>query len=66
MTGSCQEPSGDTLLVAATATAIAISQGKNADELGILAAFFTVLGDSLALLALRAPDVKSPNGATAI
>lgn len=47
------QSSGDALLVAATATSIAIAKGKTADELEVLAAFFQVLGDSLALLALH-------------
>lgn len=48
------QPSGDALLSAAAAAAIAIGAGKSARELSSLAAFFTVLGDGLALLALDA------------
>ena len=53
-----QQQPGDALLTAAAAAAIALSKGKNAQELGELAAFFTVLGDGLALLALRAPSAS--------
>ena len=53
-----QQQPGDALLTAAAAAAIALSKGKNARELGELAAFFTVLGDGLALLALRAPSAS--------
>ena len=50
----CQE-GNEGLLAAASALAISMSQGKTAEELNTLALFFTVLGDSLALLALRSP-----------
>ena len=48
----------------AAAAAIGLAQGKSADEVGLLAAFFTLLGDQLALLALCSgesgeTDVKS-------
>jgi hypothetical protein len=56
---ACPErSSGDALLIAATAASIAIAKGKTADELAILAAFFTVLGDSLALLATESPGTN--------
>ena len=48
--------SGDGLLAAAAAASIALAKGKTADELELLSAFFEVLGDSLALLALHAPN----------
>lgn len=48
--------SGDGLLTAAAALSIAISKGKTLEELEVLSAFFTVLGDSLALLALHLPQ----------
>jgi hypothetical protein len=51
-----EDSSGEALLIAATATSIAIAKGKTEDELAILAAFFTVLGDSLALLAAASPS----------
>jgi hypothetical protein len=46
---------GEGLVAAAAALAAAMAQGRSEDELGLLAAFFTVLGDNLALLALQAP-----------
>ena len=53
----CQgSASGDALLAAAMVTSIALSKGKSAQELGVLSTFFSVLGDSLALLALHAPS----------
>jgi hypothetical protein len=50
-----EQSSGDALLLAATATSIALAKGRTEDELAVLAAFFTVLGDSLALLATTSP-----------
>lgn len=50
-------PSGDWVLVAAALVSIQFAQGRTADDLGFLAAFFTVLGDNLALLALTRPDI---------
>ena len=46
----------EALLTATTALSIALSQGRTAAELDTLALFFTVLGDSLALLALQTPN----------
>lgn len=48
--GNCQ---GESLVTAAATLAIAISQGNDSEELTILAAFFTALGDNLALLAAK-------------
>lgn len=42
--------SGSNLTALASSLAILISQDLSADEIGVLAAFFTVLGDNLALL----------------
>ena len=54
---------GNALLAAATAVSAAIAQGKSADELALLAALFTVIGDNLALLALSAPgNTETPDG----
>ena len=54
---------GNALLAAATAVSAAIAQGKNADELALLAALFTVIGDNLALLALSVPgNTETPGG----
>ena len=41
------------LLLLTTLLSIQMAQGLNDDDLALLAAFFTVLGDNLALLALR-------------
>ena len=57
--GQCQN---EGLLAAATALSIALSKGKTAEELETLGLFFSVLGDSLALLALRAPSEDCKNG----
>ena len=59
----CQN-GGEGLLLWAAAAAMGLAQGKSADEVGLLAAFFTLLGDQLALLALCSgesgeTDVKS-------
>lgn len=55
---SCQNggASGEFLLTAGTALAIEISRQLCVEEVGLLAAFFTVLGDQLALLALNMPQ----------
>lgn len=52
---SCQNggASGEFLLTAGTALAIEISRQLRVEEVGLLAAFFTVLGDQLALLTLN-------------
>lgn len=47
---------GGDLLAAAAALSVLIAQGKTADELDLLAALFNVIGDDLALLALKAPS----------
>ena len=41
----CQN-SGEGLLLLAAAAAMGLAQGKSADEVGLLAAFFTLLGIS--------------------
>ena len=51
-----EELSGEALVLLSALTAIQLSQGKRAGELGVLAAFFTALGDNLALLTLSAPE----------
>lgn len=48
--------SAEFLLTAGTALAIEISRCLSAEEVGQLAAFLTVLGDQLALLALNMPQ----------
>lgn len=50
--------SGENALILAAAVSAQFAQGRSADELGFWAAFFNVLGDSLALLALNAPSAE--------
>lgn len=60
---SCQSggTSGEFLLTAGTALAIEMSRTLTVEEMELLAAFFTVLGDQLVLLALKMPeDAQSP------
>lgn len=47
---------GGDLVAVAAALSVLIAQGKTAEQIGLLAALFTVLGDNLALLALKAPS----------
>lgn len=47
---------GGDLVAAAAALSVLIAQGKTSEQIGLLAALFTVLGDNLALLALKAPS----------
>ena len=47
---------GNGLMAAAAALSAAMAQGKTAEQLGLLAALFNVVGDNLALLALSAPS----------
>lgn len=55
---SCQNggAAGEFLLTAGTALAIEISRQLSVEEVELLAAFLTVLGDQLALLALKMPQ----------
>lgn len=43
--------SGPELIALASAAALALSENRSAAEIGTLSAFFTALGDNLALLA---------------
>lgn len=52
--GGCA--SGELLLTAGTALAIEISRQLGVEEVELLAAFFSVLGDQLALLAQKMPQ----------
>jgi len=52
----CKQAESEALVSAAAALSIALSRGKRQEEIEILAAFFTTLGDSLELLAVRAPE----------
>ena len=45
--------SGSNLIAIASSLAILISQDLSADEIGVLAAFFTALADNLAILAIN-------------
>lgn len=57
---------GGDLVAAAAALSVAIAQGKTAEELELLGAVFNMLGDNLALLALKAPseeDCRCPETA---
>ena len=52
MSGPCVPGKGSrALAVAAVLTADALTQNRTAEEIGRMAAFFTVLGDTMALLA---------------
>lgn len=46
-------PDGEGLVVLGTAVALQMAQGRTLEELGLLSAFFEVLGDNLALIAAR-------------
>ncbi len=48
--------SPENLVYLAAAAAAGYAQGRDAQELTLLSAFFEVLGDDLALLALGAPS----------
>lgn len=52
----CAGPGGEALLLLATAVAAQLAVGRTQEQLSLMAAFFTVLGDNLGLLALKAPD----------
>ena len=47
---------GGDLVTAAAALSVLIAQGKTAEQISLLAALFTIMGDSLGLLALKAPS----------
>ena len=50
------------LLAAATALAILLAQGQGSAQRNRLAAFFTIVGDALALLALEPPEYGEDQG----
>lgn len=50
------------LLAAAVLLASSLAEGRSQEELGQLSAFFTVVGDSLALLALECPENNTDPG----
>lgn len=47
---------GGDLVAVAAALAVTMAQGRTADELELLAALFEIIGDNLALLALKVPS----------
>ena len=47
---------GGDLVATAAALSVLMAQGKTAEQISLLAALFTIVGDSLALLALKAPS----------
>ncbi len=53
---------GEGLLVLATLVSLQLAQGRTADQLELLSAFFEVLGDNLALIAAQreAAEPESP------
>jgi hypothetical protein len=51
--GSLVDSGSRELLTLAVALAVMLAEGKGEEQIGRMAAFFTVLGDVLALLALQ-------------
>lgn len=57
---SClSDKSGCELIYLASSFAIALSQGLDCDEISILAAFLTAVGDNLAIIATQCEDDSS-------
>ena len=56
-------PSGEALLILVALVSLQLAQGRTADQLDLMAAFFTVLGDNLALIAARR-SMPEPGQAT--
>ena len=56
--GQCRgsQGQGGDLVAAAAALSVLMAQGKTAEQISLLAALFEVVGDSLGLLALKAPS----------
>ncbi len=54
MGNSCGSGKSEALVAAAAALSITNANGKTAEELELLSALFEILGDNLALLALKA------------
>ncbi len=50
---------GEELTLLAVLTALALAQGKDADELGLLAGFLVVVADALALLSVATVGAES-------
>lgn len=49
----------ENLVYLAAIASVQVARGRSAADIGLLAAFFTVMGDNLALLALSAPEGSS-------
>lgn len=49
-------PDGPTLLLLAAVVALQLAQGRSEEDLSLMGAFFTVLGDNLELLAASLPQ----------
>lgn len=59
---ACHSSSNECLLAAGTALAIRIAQSHTAEEVELLGAFFTTLGDQLILLSLgKNAEVPCPS-----
>ena len=54
--------SSDALVLLAALSSVQLSKGLTAEQVGLLAALFTGLGDNLALLALRGATENSNQG----
>ena len=52
--------SGGMWVTTAAILALQLAEGRSTQELSLLSAFFTVLGDNLALLAGQLPQVNLP------
>lgn len=48
-------PNGQTLVLLAAVVSFQLAQGRSAEDLELMSAFFEVLGDDLALIAARLP-----------
>ena len=55
----CNKCFGEELLLSATAISSTISKKLDLDELELIAAFFTVIGDSLSLLSIQRSNYES-------
>lgn len=49
----------ENLVYLAAIASAQVARGRSAADIGLLAAFFTVIGDNLALLALGSPEISS-------
>ena len=49
-------------LVAAAALSVFLAQGKTAEQINLLSALFEIVGDNLALLALKVPGGETGQG----